>query len=72
LANAIKAVDYFTDLKQDKLNIVATNNSWEAEVSLKLFRTLLKEPTMQEILFIAAAGNSGTDNDATRATTSYP
>jgi hypothetical protein len=48
LANAIKAVDYFTDLKQDKLNIVATNNSWEAEVSLKLFRTLLKEPTMRE------------------------
>jgi hypothetical protein len=28
-ANAIKAVDYFTDLKTDQgLNIVATNNSW--------------------------------------------
>ena len=28
-ANAIKAVDYFTDLKQSQnLNIVATNNSW--------------------------------------------
>jgi hypothetical protein len=32
LANA-KAVDYFTDLKtRQGLNIVATNNSWEAEV----------------------------------------
>jgi subtilisin family serine protease len=27
-ANAVKAVDYFTNLKNKGLNIVATNNSW--------------------------------------------
>jgi subtilisin family serine protease len=46
---------------------VATNNSWEAEVSQALQDAI--ERANNAGIFIAAAGNSGTDNDATP---SYP
>lgn len=68
-ANAIKAVDYFTALKYKGLNIVATNNSWGGGgYSSGLFEAISRANTA-EILFIAAAGNNGTNNDATP---SYP
>ena len=64
LANAVKAVDYFTNLKITKgLNIVATNNSWGGGgFSQALFDAISRANTAG-ILFIAAAGNSGTNND---------
>lgn len=56
-ANAIKAVDYFTDLKNLGLNVVATNNSWGGGgYSQGLFDAIERANTAQ-ILFIAAAGN---------------
>ena len=68
-ANAIKAVDYFTDLKTRGLNIVATNNSWGGGgFSQGLFDAISRANAVN-ILFIAAAGNSGTNNDTTA---SYP
>ncbi len=70
IANAVKAVDYLTDLKtRHGLNIVASNNSWGGGgYSSALFASIQKADAAN-ILFIAAAGNSGTNNDK-RA--SYP
>lgn len=69
-ANAIKAVDYFTDLKtRHGLNIVATSNSWGGGGFSQGLKDAIDRANAQNILFVAAAGNSGTDNDATA---SYP
>jgi subtilisin family serine protease len=69
-ANAIKAVDYFTDLKtRQGLNIVATNNSWGGGGFSQALQDAIDRAGNAGILFIAAAGNSGTNNDATA---SYP
>ncbi len=69
-ANAIKAVDYFTDLKnRHGLNIVATNNSWGGGGFSQGLYDAISRANNAGILFIAAAGNSGTDNDVTA---SYP
>lgn len=65
-ANAIKAVDYFTDLKtRHGLNIVATSNSWGGGgFSQALFDAIVRANNAG-ILFIAAAGNNSSNNDAT-------
>lgn len=69
-ANAIKAVDYFTDLKVDQnLNIVATNNSWGGGGFSQALKDAIDRANLAGILFIAAAGNSGTNNDTSP---SYP
>ena len=64
-ANAIKAVDYFTDLKtRHGLNIVATNNSWGGGGYSKALYDAIERANQAGILFIAAAGNSGVNNDS--------
>lgn len=69
-ANSVKAVDYFTDLKtRHGLNIVATNNSWGGGGYSQALKDAISRANAANILFIAAAGNSGTDNDTTA---SYP
>ena len=69
-ANAIKAVDYFTDLKtRHGLNIVATNNSWGGGGFSQGLQDAIGRANTANILFIAAAGNSAYDNDAQA---SYP
>jgi hypothetical protein len=69
-ANAIKAVDYFTDMKlRHNLNLVATNNSWGGGGFSQGLKDAIDRAGAANILFIAAAGNNGTNNDAT---TSYP
>ena len=69
-ANAIKAVDYFTDLKtRAGINLVATNNSWGGGGFSQGLKDAIDRANSANILFVAAAGNSGTDNDATA---SYP
>lgn len=69
-ADAIKATDYFTDLKsRHGLNIVATNNSWGGGGYSQALYEAIVRGAKANILFIAAAGNSGTDNDTTA---SYP
>jgi subtilisin family serine protease len=63
-ANAIKAVDYFTDLKtRHSLNIVATNNSWGGGGFSQTLKDAIDRAAAANILFIAAAGNSGVNND---------
>jgi subtilisin family serine protease len=69
-ANAIKSVDYFTDLKtRHGINIVATNNSWGGGGFSQGLYDAIERANAAGILFIAAAGNSTNDNDASP---SYP
>lgn len=71
-ANAIKAVDYFTKLKTRALNpvpIAATNNSWGGGGYSQGLKDAIDRANTAGILFVAAAGNSATNNDL-RA--SYP
>jgi subtilisin family serine protease len=71
LANAIKAIDYFTNLKKAGVNIVATNNSWGGGSYSQLLYDAIERANQAGILFIAAAGNAGNNNDDV-ATPSYP
>ena len=58
-ANAVKAVNYFTDLKaRHGLNIVATNNSWGGGGFSQALADAISAAGTANILFIAAAGNS--------------
>lgn len=68
-ANAIKSVDYFTGLKNKGVNVVATNNSWGGGGFSQALKDAIDRAGAAGILFIAAAGNTGTNNDATL---SYP
>ena len=57
-ANAIKAVDYMTDLKtRHKINLVATNNSWGGGGFSQGLQDAIERSNQQGILFVAAAGN---------------
>lgn len=74
-ANAVKAVDYFTDLKtRQKLNIVATNNSWGGGGYSQALFDAISRANNANILFVAAAGNGGSDGvgDNNDRTASYP
>src|SRR5215210_3892074 len=74
-AAAVKAVDYFTDLKvRHGLNIVATNNSWGGGGFSQALLDAVVRGAQQNILFIAAAGNGGSDGvgDNNDSVASYP
>jgi subtilisin family serine protease len=74
-ANAIKAVQYFTDLKvRHGLNIVATSNSWGGGGFSQALLDAITDAARQDILFIAAAGNGGADQvgDNNDVVASYP
>ena len=58
-ANAVRAVDYFTDLKtRHGLNLVATSNSWGGGGFSQALQDAIERANAANILFIAAAGNS--------------
>ncbi len=57
-ANAIKAVDYFTNLKLKGVNIVATNNSWGGGGFSQGLQDAIERANAAGILFVVAAGNS--------------
>ena len=74
-ANAIKAVDYITDLKtRHGLNIVATNNSWGGGGFSSGLQAAIERANAANILFVAAAGNGGNDGvgDNNDVTANYP
>jgi len=74
-ANAVKAVDYITDVKiRHGLNIVATNNSWGGGGFSKALLDAINRGGDAGILFIAAAGNGGPDavGDNNDTTPNYP
>jgi subtilisin family serine protease len=69
-ANAVKAVDYITDLKaRHGMNLVATNNSWGGGGFSQALQDAIERANQGNILFIAAAGNDGNNIDVTA---SYP
>ena len=68
-ANAIKSVDYFTNLKSKGLNLVATNNSWGGGGFSQALKDAIDRAAVQNILFIAAAGNDGLNRESS---ISYP
>jgi len=62
--NAVRAVDYITDLKiRHGLNIVATSNSWGGGGFSQTLLDAISRAGQRDILFIAAAGNSTSNND---------
>ena len=62
LANAVKAVDYLTNMKaRHGVNIVASNNSWGGGGYSQALFDAINRANSQNILFIAAAGNGGFD-----------
>ncbi|MDX5437874.1 MAG: S8 family serine peptidase [Pontibacter sp.] len=74
-ANAIKAVDYLTDLKnRHGMNIVASNNSWGGGGYSQALYDAIQRAQAKDILFVAAAGNGGSDGvgDNNDVTASYP
>jgi subtilisin family serine protease len=70
-ANAVKAVDYMTDLKtRHGINLVATSNSWGGGGFSQALQDAIERANAQNILFIAAAGNDSYDCDT--STGCYP
>ena len=65
-ANAVKSVDYMTDLKlRHGINLPATNNSWGGGGFSQALKDAIDRAGTANILFVAAAGNDGLNNDAT-------
>lgn len=74
-ANAVKAVDYFTDLKtRHGINLVTTSNSWGGGGFSQGLYDAIERANAANILFIAAAGNGGSDGvgDDNDVTPHYP
>lgn len=64
LSDAVDAINYLRDLKaRHGLNIVAMNNSWGGGFYSSALHTAILRAAKQGILFVAAAGNSGFNND---------
>lgn len=79
VANAIKAIDYFVNLKTravNPINIVALNNSWAVYGYSQLLKDAIERANAADILFIAGSGNGGSDgiadNNDTDASPCYP
>lgn len=71
-SNAVRALDYLTSLKTraiNPVNLIATNNSWGGGGYSQALLDAINRSGDAGMLFVAAAGNSTTNNDATA---SYP
>jgi thermitase len=63
-SDAVEAVDYLTDLKlRHGINIVASSNSWGGGGYSQALLDAIERGGDAGILFVAAAGNYGSDND---------
>jgi subtilisin family serine protease len=61
--DAIAAVNYFMNLKSRGVNIVALNASWGGGGYSQTLHDAITAAGTAGILFVAAAGNNGADND---------
>ena len=69
-ADAVRAIDYFTDLKtRHGMDVVATNNSWGGGGYSAALHSAIIRAAKADILTIIAAGNSANNNDSVA---SYP
>ncbi|MBE7171803.1 MAG: S8 family serine peptidase [Williamsia sp.] len=74
-ANAIKAIDYLTDLKtRHGIRIAASNNSWGGGGYSQALFDAITRSNNSNILFITAAGNGGNDGAGANndVTANYP
>jgi len=63
LSDAIQAIQYATALKQAGHNIVVSSNSWGGGGYSSSLFSAIQQSINAGILFVAAAGNSNSDND---------
>ncbi|MFW8589936.1 S8 family serine peptidase [Glaciecola sp. 2405UD65-10] len=63
-AGAIECINYFTELRNSGINVRATNNSWGGGSFSQALQDAITAAGESDVLFLAAAGNSGVDNDA--------
>ncbi len=61
-SDAIRCLEYIADLKDQGMNVVATNNSWGGPAYSQALYDAIKEQMDRGILFVAAAGNGGDDD----------
>jgi thermitase len=61
--NAIEAINYAIDRKKAGVNVRVINASWGSTLYSKALEDAIRAAGEQGILFVAAAGNNGTDND---------
>ena len=61
--DAIAAMDYALDMKNRGINIRVINNSWGGRGDDPFLTTAITRLNNAGILFVAAAGNDGVDND---------
>lgn len=74
-SDAVKALDYLTDLKtRHGINIVASNNSWGGGGYSSALHSAVIRNAKAGILFVSAAGNGGSDGvgDSNESTANYP
>ncbi|WP_158265703.1 S8 family serine peptidase [Blastopirellula marina] len=65
-ADAVRALNYATMMKKlYGVNVVATNNSWGGGEYSSALYSAIKASGDENILFVAAAGNDGVNNDVT-------
>lgn len=69
LSDALTCIDYFVFLKNNGIDVRATNNSWGGGGFSQALSDAITSSEEANILFVAAAGNSASDNDAQ---SSYP
>ena len=65
-SGAIELLEYVTMMKtraQNPVNIVVTNNSWGGDGYSTLLRNAIRDSVDADIMFVAAAGNSGRNVD---------
>ncbi|MBI4684169.1 MAG: S8 family serine peptidase [Nitrospirae bacterium] len=60
---AIDCLDYIATMKDRGVNIVASNNSWGGGAYSNALRDAIEAQRQRGILFVAAAGNDGGDNE---------
>ena len=69
-SDALTCIDYFVDLKNNhNVDVSTLNNSWGGGGFSQTLYDAITATSDANILFVAAAGNSGSDNDASP---SYP
>lgn len=61
--NAIEAINYAIDRKKNGVNVRVINASWGSTQKSKALEDAIRAAGDAGILFVAAAGNSSTDND---------
>lgn len=62
-SDAIECIDYFVALKNAGHNVRITNNSWGGGSFSQALADSITDSENADILFVAAAGNDGVDND---------